>query len=211
MWDFHHSMLTFLQALAFLVKGAQKMAKVLAAVKMALGVYRTIVTLMQLKQTEMYLRNDINPKHWSKNLTKFWVVSQISNQRALEGETIFFLAVPMLGLTPPPHPCWISDAVGILGNPLRHCAFPYSSREPNCWLLFIPHISSSSQLSLPDTISPDFETTALLPGSRWPLSSHPGFVTDRNELFLVLSLSHKTPSLLQLCGWDSACLLKTNF
>lgn len=143
-WDFHHSILIFFQAVARLLNGQQKVAKISDAVKRAFGVYRTTVTsdTAETNKQNIHLRNDINLRHWAKNPTKFWVLPWIPNQRGLVGEALFFLAVPMLGpiswadsaaITP----LLVSNATGIPSNPLGVQLFPYSSPEPNCWFLFI--------------------------------------------------------------------------
>lgn len=111
--------------------------------------FREPVTLMQLKQTKTYLRNDINPKHGRKNLTKFWVVPWISNQRALEEEAIFFLAVPTLGPA-----SWANSATTtpklifrcycILDNHLRLRPLPYTAGSS----LFLTSVLCATSASL---------------------------------------------------------------
>lgn len=152
---------------------------------------------MQPKQTKTYLRNDINPKHGRKNLTKFWVVPWISNQRALEEEAIFFLAVPTLGPA-----SWANSATTtpkltfrcycILDNHLRLGPLPYTASAS----LFLTSVLCATSASSSDgTISPNFGTTALPPASRSQtgmsfLCSFPGPKKPQPPpaLWLILSL-----------------------
>lgn len=148
----------------------------------------------------------------------FKVLLWISNHSTLVGESIFFLAVLILGLASWADPLTtiallVSNAAGIPSNPLGfqpalipHVSLIVASCPPPHIGLFVPPLSPSSHAM---SISPQ-------PPIRWqcPSSTGPDFVIDRNEHFLFFFWFHWSPPIphpspAKLCVWYSACPLKT--